>query len=377
MKPKTQEQLVLELEDLRARLDEAEDTLLAIRSGEVDALVVSGAGGEHVYTLKGADHAYRMLIEEMSEGALTLTAEGLILYANMSFGGMLNTPIEKVIGSTIDAWVAPDSQQNLQSLLRKGESEKRRQLVLVAGDGTLRIVSVSATDLQKEDLPGLLCLVVTDLTEQKRTETIAASEKLAQELLAASDQSRVTLLSVLEDEKLAEQALKSKEEQYRTLVEGMNEGLIQVDNDDVILFVNQQFCQISGYSRGELIGKVGNELLFDPADREVIRRKNQDRLEGKSDSYEIRLRCQDGQERWVYVSGTPVTGPDGMVIGSIGTFTDIMARKQAEDKIKNQLAELLRWQATMLDREDRVMELKREVNEILARQGQPKKYGNG
>ena len=54
-----------------------------------------------------------------------------------------------------------------------------------------------------------------------------------------------------------------------------------------------------------------------------------------------------------------------------------LARKQAEEKILNQLSELQRWQGTMLDREDRVLELKREVNEILARQGQPKKYGNG
>ncbi len=68
----TQKQLVDENADLRARLDEAEDTLRAIRSGEVDALVVSGVGGDQIFTLKGAELPYRVLIEDMNEGALTL-----------------------------------------------------------------------------------------------------------------------------------------------------------------------------------------------------------------------------------------------------------------------------------------------------------------
>ena len=101
---RTQEQLLAENEELRARLDEAEDTLRAIRSGEVDALVVSGVGGDQVFTLKGADHSYRLLIEDMNEGALTLTAEGVILYANRRLAEMLKTPLAKVIGSAAVAF---------------------------------------------------------------------------------------------------------------------------------------------------------------------------------------------------------------------------------------------------------------------------------
>jgi len=117
---KTQKQLVAENEELRGRLDEAEEILRVIRSGEGDALVVSGVGGEQLFTLKGADHSYRMLIDDMSEGALTMTAEGVILYANRRFAEMLRMPLEKVIGSTIHTWIAPESQRIFQSLLRKG-----------------------------------------------------------------------------------------------------------------------------------------------------------------------------------------------------------------------------------------------------------------
>ena len=66
----------LELEELRQRLQEAEETLDAIRSGEVDALVVSGPSGEKVFTLEGAEHPYRVLVESMNEGAISLSLDG-------------------------------------------------------------------------------------------------------------------------------------------------------------------------------------------------------------------------------------------------------------------------------------------------------------
>jgi PAS domain S-box-containing protein len=137
-KQATQKQLLLELEELRARLDEAKETLRAICSGETDALVISGVSGEQVFTLKGAERIYRVLIEEMNEGALTLTTEGLILYANRSFARMLKTPLEKVSGSSIHTWMAQGSLLILKSLLRKDAGKKRReQIVLTASDGTL------------------------------------------------------------------------------------------------------------------------------------------------------------------------------------------------------------------------------------------------
>jgi PAS domain S-box-containing protein len=219
MKPKTQEQLLLELEDLRARLDEAEDTLRAIRSGEVDALVVSGVGGEQVYTLKGADHSYRVLIEDMNEGALTLSSDGVILYCNRRFAEMLKSPLEKVIGSTIHTWIESDSQGILQVLLRQSDTlvSRRGEATLLAGDGTIVPGYLSANALHSEEVQVLFCLVATDLTEQKRTEAIVASEKLARELLAASNQSRLALLSVIEDQKRVEEELKEKTEELRDM----------------------------------------------------------------------------------------------------------------------------------------------------------------
>jgi len=82
------DELHVRIAQLEARLAEADETLQAIRSGEVDALVVSGPDGDQIFALEGADHAYRLLVEQMQEGTVTLDQEGLILYANRQFAAM-------------------------------------------------------------------------------------------------------------------------------------------------------------------------------------------------------------------------------------------------------------------------------------------------
>ena len=89
----TREALLQRIEQLEMRLEEAESTLQAIRHGEVDALVVSGPTGPQVYTLQSADHPYRILVQEMQDGALTLTPTGLILYANLAFARMMRASL--------------------------------------------------------------------------------------------------------------------------------------------------------------------------------------------------------------------------------------------------------------------------------------------
>src|SRR5512140_3365200 len=129
-------QSVRELDEMRARLEEAEETLRAIRSGEVDALIVSTEHGDQVFTLQGADRSYRALIEGMSEGALSLTTEGVILYANQVFATMLRTPLENVIGTPIQSWIDPADQNTLAPLLRDGDCRHcRAEVQLIAGNG--------------------------------------------------------------------------------------------------------------------------------------------------------------------------------------------------------------------------------------------------
>src|SRR6187549_749749 len=88
-----------EIENLRQQLEEANDTIEAIRTGQVDALIVKNNNGHQVYTLKSADQTYRVFIEKMIEGAVTLNEKGIILYSNSRFASMMQMPLSKIIGS--------------------------------------------------------------------------------------------------------------------------------------------------------------------------------------------------------------------------------------------------------------------------------------
>src|SRR5579872_4052166 len=85
----------------QTRLEELEEALRAIRQGHVDALVISEPEGDRVFTLQGADHPYRVMVETIHEGAATLAADGLVLYANRRLAAMVNIPLEKLIGSKL------------------------------------------------------------------------------------------------------------------------------------------------------------------------------------------------------------------------------------------------------------------------------------
>jgi PAS domain S-box-containing protein len=155
----------------RGEWSEAEEVLQAIRSGSVDALVVSDPQGERVYTLKGADHTYRVLIETLTEGAVILTAEDAsILYCNGRFAEMVRRPIQDVMGGGMSEYIRPAQRDQFAELLRQVLSENiKSEIHLEASDGTGMPVLASMRFLSVEDIQ-LICMVVTDLTEQKQSE---------------------------------------------------------------------------------------------------------------------------------------------------------------------------------------------------------------
>ncbi len=181
------------IEQLRARLEEAEDILRAIKQGEVDALVVNERRGDRVYTLKRPDRTYRLMIEEMAQGAVTLTPDGLVLYCNGSFARMVKAPIDLVVGSSLRARVAPGSQDLVAAFLRQ-DGHSQGEIELLASDGSLVPVYLSLNPLPLEEEPEVvLCMVVTDLTEQKRNEGVKRAWAAAEAMNAAKDQFLATL----------------------------------------------------------------------------------------------------------------------------------------------------------------------------------------
>ncbi len=179
-----------EIAELRARLLEAQETLEAIRNGEVDALVVNKGDNTTIYTLESADRPYRLLVEQMREGALTLSIDGHILYCNRRFAELLGTDLDHIAGTLLEQYILPAERPLLTDLVtRAADEEVRGELTFRADGGHLRPVQISLANLISETGP-IICGIVSDLTERVRQnhELMEANERL---LAESRDRERV------------------------------------------------------------------------------------------------------------------------------------------------------------------------------------------
>jgi PAS domain S-box-containing protein len=151
-----------QIETLHRRLADAEEVLRAIRHGDIDALVVEGAGGSQVYTLHSADEPYRNLIDQMQEGAVVVSVEGNIVYSNARFAALVGEPAESVVGGRIDRFVRTSDRDEFDSWLRAGSGRHRGRLI--GRDSCDVEVSLSLTTTASPGGPRLN-LIVTDLRE--------------------------------------------------------------------------------------------------------------------------------------------------------------------------------------------------------------------
>ena len=132
----------------------------------------------------------------------------------------------------------------------------------------------------------------------------------------------------------SENALRETEEQYRLLIETMNEGLGMVDNKGIRTFVNRKFCEMTGYPKEELIGYPAAKLYVEDENQKIFQEQRIKREKGEDNPYEIVITHKDGNKIQVLVSPKPVYDKDGQYIGSIAIFTDITDRKKAEEKLR-------------------------------------------
>ncbi len=169
-----------------ARLEEAESTLSAIRDGHVEALIVSSKDGPKVYALEGSDHRYRRIVETMSEGALLVSGIGVIVYSNAAFASLVGLALERVIGRALGDFVAERQTHVLLALLENAQTQPSAGEIILRGRaGIERPVYFSAAQNSPQEGPGV-SVIVTDLTAQKRSEQMVASERLANAILEQS-----------------------------------------------------------------------------------------------------------------------------------------------------------------------------------------------
>jgi len=287
---RNRQELLDENGELRQQLEETQDALRAIRSGEVDALLVSTDRGDRVFTIQGADEAYRVAIENVNEGVATFAQDGTIVYANRYFSQMVQVPLNRVLGMPMRRFVASESFTAFDSLLSRGSG--RTEISLADPSGTLVPVYMSLTKMQLGSA-ATLCAVLTDLTEQKLQESIIAEGTLIQSILAQSAEAIVILGS----------------DGSIIYASGAAEALCHRD------IVGESFDDAFGFLLFQ-----GESLSFAAIS------------DGKIASDTELSVGQDGEVRtFLYLHGGLASG--GSVVGHVLTLIDTTERKRREEKI--------------------------------------------
>jgi PAS domain S-box-containing protein len=296
------------IEALRARLTEAEETLHAIRSGAVDAVVIDAPEGPRVYTLKGTDEPYRILVERMREGAVTLSEDGIVLFANGSFADMVGAPLEQVIGGSLDRFLPVSERSRFATLLGSARSASLRQeFTLQRVDGAELACLLSLGPLQVDEDVLVISMIANDLTEQKRTEQAVASERF-----------------------------------LRSILEQAAEPIIICDAAGTVTHASQAALALSG---GEAAGRpLAQALALLSVDGQASKRGLADQLRkvlkgNILSGVEVRF-ADEGRGRHYLLSAGPLYDAREQVAGCMVMLTDITARKRAEEHQQVLLAEL-------------------------------------
>lgn len=304
--------------DLENRLSEANETLNAIRDGDVDAVVVGGASGQQIYTLENADRPYRLLIEQMQECAVTLTADGTILYCNQRLSSLTAVPRELLIGRQLQEFVNLEDREILVQLLQRANSLRRvAEFSLIAPntDAGRVPVSMSVADLPIDPVrPDLLCGVITDLSRShRRTEELAAAnQRLANEI----------------------QERGRAEDKLRLALDAADMG-----NWDMDLLTDKttrsvRFDQIFGHVGLENWNlQVAAELFIDEDRQKVLDGFSEAPVIGYIDM-ECRIRRHDDRAvRWVQIKGlTYYRG--GLPVRIAGVVSDVTDRRLIDDQLR-------------------------------------------
>jgi PAS domain S-box-containing protein len=142
------------------------------------------------------------------------------------------------------------------------------------------------------------------------------------------------MLVNVRERKRSETLLMLQEEKYRNIISNMNLGIIEVDKEENIMYANQSFSSISGYSIDELHLMKATTFVNNLEDKKVLEGKLEIREKGISDSYELEVKNKNGESRWWLISGAPNYNDNNELIGSIGIHLDITEQKELEKELE-------------------------------------------
>lgn len=259
--------------------------------------------------LEQSEERNRLIMNSVLNAIINIDKTGKITFWNNQAEQIFGWKKDEVLGKTLPETIIPKQHHNghengINHYIKTGKGSvlnKQIELPALKKDGTEFPIEISIIPI-KQNNELFFCSFIQDISERKK----------------------------------AENQLKFQEEKYRNIIANMNLGMLEVDNEEKILFANQSFSKISGYGVSELLGKNPSKLFVFGENIDKIEEKKQLRDEGKSDIYQIPVKNKRGELRWWAISGAPNYDDKGNLIGSIGIHLDITEQKQLEIDLENE-----------------------------------------
>ena len=286
---KISDELMRENEELRDKVRELEETLDAIRSGEVDAIVVTNGEGRKVFTLEGADHPYRTLVENIQEGALTLSRTGTILYTNARFAGMSKLPADKIAGTSLLDFVCPDYRTQVELALKDILKRSCRSRVRLR-------------QAEKGSLPVLISMHPLSNDEETKISVVVTDRR--------RDEDKIQLQA--------------------RMLDAVGDAVIAADTKNKIVYWNEAATKTYGWTAEEAIGRDLIEVTTPKISHKEAREIASQIARGKTWAGEYIVHHKDGHEFSIYASDAPIFDDDGKLIAIVGASHDITGQKQTE-----------------------------------------------
>jgi two-component system, chemotaxis family, CheB/CheR fusion protein len=289
-----------EVGELKRRLAETEETLMAIQHYLVDAFVVNRSGNAKVVTLAETDIPYRLMVEAMNEGAVTIIPGGKILYANPRFCTMVHKKAEQLIGTPFRELLLPAVQEAFDSFLREaveaGQSGVRGEFCLQASQERCLPVQLSIYELSSDGAHGL-SIIAADLSERRH----------------------------------AEEALRQSEELFRFVVTNSPDVVFTQDLDLKYTWI---INPVAPFTAQQVIGKTDWDLL-PPDEAERVTELKKEILETGASMRRELLLSAGGNPYWYDVIYQPTYNGNGQVNGLIGYSRNITESVQAKEKVRS------------------------------------------
>jgi PAS domain S-box-containing protein len=315
--------------ELQQSLLEAADLCRAVSAGEVDAFVVGPETNKQVLLLTDAYSRYRQLVEEMREGAVTLSGTGDVLFANQSFAAMVGAPLTDVFRTRIDEYIAPANRAKLPALLSPRPAADEVSLRLIRPDGTELTVRFSLVSLGDD----MVTYLVTDLSSlDQRVEQ-------AQQVMDAIQRGALDGFVISNDEIVL---LDRADVPYRLIVERMTDSAVTVSRAGEIGYVHERFASMLATRRDRLAGRLLADIVA-TGDLQAL----QSLLAGSGNAQaELRLHRANGETLQTLASISPL-GEERVIV-----FKDLSKEKRhsaSDDRMRAFLGILAEEFGDMLD----------------------------